>query len=147
MREQARRRRRRIVLIGGPGQRPYQRADIEYYGSRLLSIERLDFRQCSIEPIGIAVAIADWQQSIGRERETAAKLLILSKPRYVSRHDQVIAVVAAEQKYADQRPVTGGRAGQRAHHAKAVHRRGNSQRRNRAASDPEEAASRKYQRA
>src|ERR1700687_1924011 len=135
MREQVRRRRRRIVLIRGPGQRPDQRSDIEYYRSRLLSIERLYFRQFGIESIGIAVAIADWQQSIGRERETAAKLLVPSKPRDIGRHDHVIAVVAAEQKYTDQRPVTGGCARERAHHSKAVHRRGNSQRRNRAASD------------
>src|SRR5260370_1433335 len=100
MRKQIRGRRRRIVLIGSPGQRPYQRADIEYQRCCLLSIERVDVRQLRIESIGIGVAVAYRQQSIGREREIAAKLLILSKPRDIGRHDQIIAIVAAEQKYA-----------------------------------------------
>src|SRR5713101_5350654 len=101
----------------------------------------------SIEPIGIALTIAYWQQSIGREREAAAKLLILSKPRDISRHDQIVAVVAAKQKYADQCAVVGGGARERAHHSETVQRRGNSERRNRAASDPDEASPREYQRA
>src|SRR5260370_39961735 len=110
MRKQIRRRRRRIVLIGSPGQRPYQRADIEYQRCCLLSIERVDLRQLRIESVGIAVAIAYRQQRIRREREIAAKLLILSKPRDICRYDEIIAIVAAEQKYADQCAIVGDAA-------------------------------------
>src|SRR5260370_5790378 len=122
MRKQIRGRRRRIVLMGSPGQRPHQRADIEYQRGCLLTIERMDLWQLSIKSVGIGVAIANWQQSIRHEREIAAKLLILSKPRDISWHDQVIAVVAAEQKYADQCSIVGSAAGECAHHSEAVHR-------------------------
>ncbi len=146
MREQIRGHCSRTVLVLVLCQRPDERAYVYYERRCFLSVKLFYFRQSRMQAEGISMRVADWQQGISREREIGARRAVLGKPRHVGRDNHVVAVVAAEQKYADQCSVVGRRAGQRAHHAEAVHRGGKSKCRQRGASDFQETAARNDQR-
>ena len=154
MREQIGRNRRLLVLVLSLRQRGDQSPDVRQNGDvPVVVVQRRQLRQAGMQPVLIALGVADHIQVCRRQSQPAANLRIFAvgiggiASRRGDRDQGVVAVISAEQKYAHQRLIIRGARilGERIHLAEAAHQTGGAQGPEGAARDAQELSSGRYQ--
>ena len=94
----------------GPRDRRDERSDVRNEAELALIKESLELRQVRMksEVAAVAVLKREWQQRILRNRERAAGGSVGSIAAGIVRNDEIVGVVAAEEKETDQRFVIAG---------------------------------------
>ena len=133
-----------ICEILRPGDRLRERADVRDDGQLPAVKQSLQPRKIGMEAVGdIACFRNDGKQRGLGQRQIGADCRVVRIPGRVIRNKQIVAVVAAEQKYTDQRLIaTRRRGGHRVNHVQASEGSRHGERRGGAAAHPDEISSR-----